>query len=308
MTKAESLPEVKSSNVSTHHLSGTAREALTLSDEERINRIHNARWIGYTRAAEILAKLDDLLSFPKKHRMPNLLLVGDTNNGKTMIINRFQSQNKSFDNADGGGVTLPVFTIQAPPVPDESRFYDEILMKLFAPFKFNEKVNKKQFQAIRILTRTNTKMLVIDEIHNIIAGNQSRQRQFLNTLKNLGNELQIPIVGVGTKDAFNAINTDPQLANRFEPMTLPRWTMNADFLRLLASFEVTLPLAKPSGLTDTSLATKLLSMSEGTIGELSTVLSRAAIQAIKSNQEHITLSGLERLNWIQPSERKRQAI
>ncbi len=293
---------------STLHLNQAAQAALELPPDGRINHIHNARWIGYTRAGEVLAKLDDLLTFPKKHRMPNLLLVGDTNNGKTMIINRFQSQHKSFDNTDGSGVTLPVFTIQAPPVPDESRFYDEILMKLFAPFKFNEKVDKKQFQAIRILTRTNTRLLVIDEIHNIIAGNQSRQRQFLNTLKNLGNELQIPIVGVGTKDAFNAINTDPQLANRFEPMTLPRWTMNADYLRLLASFEVTLPLAKPSNLTETSLAAKLLSMSEGTFGELSTVLSRAAVQAIKSKHEHITLNDLERMNWIQPSERKRQAI
>jgi len=78
---------------------------------------------------------------------------------------------------------------------------------------------------------------VIDEIHHVLAGNLNKQRHFLNTIKYLGNELQIPIVGVGIKEAFNAIQTDPQLANRFEPVLLPRWELNTGFLKLLASFE-----------------------------------------------------------------------
>lgn len=45
------------------------------------------------------------------------------------------------------------------------------------------------------------------------------------------------IVGVGIKDAYRAIQTDAQLANRFEPAVLPRWELNKDFMRLLMSFE-----------------------------------------------------------------------
>lgn len=56
-------------------------------------------------------------------------------------------------------------------------------------------------------------------------------------MKYMGNELQIPIVGVGIKDAYRAIQTDSQLANRFEPAVLPRWEMDKNFLRLLMSFE-----------------------------------------------------------------------
>jgi hypothetical protein len=52
-------------------------------------------------------------------------------------------------------------------------------------------------------------------------------------------------VAVGTRDAFNAIQTDPQLTNRFEPELLRRWTMTDDYLRLLASFEIAFPLARP---------------------------------------------------------------
>ena len=286
------------------HLNDAAREALKLTNEDRIARIRAARWIGYTRAREILEQLEELLTHPKKHRMPNLLLYGDTNNGKTMIVNRFHQLHLAHDNPGGDGIVLPILIVQCPPVPDENRFYNAILEKLFAPYKSSDRVDKKQFQAIKTLERVRLKVLVLDELHNLIAGNTNRQRHFLNTIKYLGNELQIPIVGVGTKDALVALRTDPQLANRFEPAELPRWQMGKDYLKLLASFERMLPLKKPSNLIETNLAIKLLSMSEGIIGELSAILTKAAVKAIKSGKEQITVELLNSIKWIQPSKRK----
>lgn len=289
------------------HLSASAAEWLALPAAERIEKIRSPRWIGYPRTKAILAKLEDLLAWPKSHRMPNLLIVGDTNNGKTMLIQRFRSLHPAYDNPEGAGVRVPVMVIQAPPTPDEGRFYNAILELLFAPYKPNDRVDKKLAQVIKLLRYVELRMLVIDEIHHILAGNLNRQRGFLNVIKYLGNELQVPIVGVGTKDAFRAIQTDPQLANRFEPALLPRWAFDTDFLRLLVSFERMLPLADPSNLHETGLATKLFSLSEGYLGELSTLLTQAAAVAVESGQERIDAKLLDGLRWVSPSERRRQA-
>ncbi len=286
------------------HLNDSAREALKLSREERINRIRSARWIGYTRAKEILDQLEDLLTHPKKHRMPNLLIYGDTNNGKSMIVNRFYGRHEAYDNPAGEGIIVPVILIQCPPVPDEGRFYNAILEAIFSPYKASDRPDKKQFQAIRMLRLVQLKLLILDEIHNLIAGNLSKQRHFLYTIKYLGNELQIPIVGVGTKDALVALQTVPEMANRFEPAHLPRWDMGGEYLKLLVSFERMLPLKKPSNLVGRELAAKLLSMSEGLIGELSAVLVKAAVKAIKSGDEQITVGVLNSLKWIPPSKRR----
>jgi hypothetical protein len=42
-------------------------------------------------------------------------------------------------------------------------------------------------------------------------------------LRWLGNELQIPLVALGTAEALRAIQSDDQLANRFSPFPLPLW-------------------------------------------------------------------------------------
>lgn len=291
----------------TDHLNESAKAALALNDRERINFIRRPRWIGYTKAKEVIAQLEDLLTYPKTHRMPNLLLVGETNNGKTMIVNRFHQLHPVIDDSDTEQCQWPVFVVQAPPVPSEARFYTAILEKLSAPYCSSDSVYKKQFQVIKILRRVQVQIMIIDEIHQIVAGRIAAQRQFLNTIKYLGNELQIPIVGVGTYEAFNALQTDPQLANRFEPTALPRWEQSQEYLRLLSSFERMLPLKGLASLTENDLAFKLLAMSEGTIGELSALLARAAVSAIEKRTETITPKLLDGIGWIRPSERKWQA-
>ena len=288
------------------HLHKKAATYLDADTEERIWHIRSPHWIGYPQAEHILNKLEDLLVYPKIHRMPNLLIVGDTNNGKTMLAHRFLRKHPADQNLDGDSVLVPVLLVQAPPVPDEGRFYNTILDAIFAPYKSHDRIDKKQTQVIHLLKRMQTRMLIIDEIHHILAGSMNRQRAFLNVIKYLGNDLQIPIVGIGTKDAFRVLQTDPQLSNRFEPAVLPSWNLDRNFLRLLVSFERMLPLKRPSELQTRELAVRVCNMSEGYIGELSRVLTEAAATAVQNETEQINHEVLDSIGWVTPTERKRQ--
>lgn len=292
--------------IDTSHVNESIAKELQLSPEERISSIRSPRWIGYPRAKNVLDKLEDLLSHPKTHRMPNLLLVGDTNNGKTMIVQRFCHIHEPHDNPKEEEIYIPVLDIQAPPVPSESRFYNSILDRLFAPYKKSDRVDRKLAQVLKLLRFIDVKMLIIDEIHHLLAGPMNTQRSFLNVIKYLGNELQIPIVAVGTFDAFRALQTDPQLSNRFEPVVLKKWTLDKDFLRLLISFERMIPLKNPSELHNLEIAKQIFSMSEGYIGEISQIIQRAAVLAIQKGSEIISPSILKSIDWVPPSKRKFQ--
>jgi len=288
------------------HLAETLRPVLDLPADDRIRHLRQQpHWIGYTHSKRILEKLEDLFQYPRVDRMPNLLIVGETNNGKTMIASRFQRQHPAADNVNGEHHVVPVLLIQAPPSPDESRFYGAILDALGVPYKPRGYVEEKQYKVLHMLQTVQLRVLIIDEIHHILAGHIAKQRHFLNVLKYLGNELKIPLVGVGTMDALRAIQTDPQMVNRFEPVALPRWEMNRDFQMLLASFERILPLREQSLLAEPKMAAKLLALSEGTIGDLFALLVAATVRAIRSGAERIDEHVLAKIDWIAPSARRR---
>jgi Cdc6-like AAA superfamily ATPase len=208
-------------------------------DAIRIRRIRTDRWIGYGQAERALAALEDLLTFPKRMRMPNLLLVGPTNNGKTMITEKFRRSHpgREATTTETGTAEVSVLRVQMPPAPNERRFFSAVLSALGAPDRAADHLVVKQDLAMRLLRATQVRILIIDEAHNLLSGAASQQRRFLNMLRWLGNELQIPLVAVGTAEALRAIQSDDQLANRFSPFPLPLWGDGEEYRRLLNSLE-----------------------------------------------------------------------
>jgi len=278
------------------------------SDGERIKFAQEFKWIGYSQSKTILKKMEDCMNYPKCHRMPNILLVGDSNNGKTAILSKFKKQFIAYIDEDTKKVINPVVMIQAPPEPDEKRFYNAILEVLFAPYKTSEKVEVKYMRVKKLLVELEVKILIIDEIHHVLAGAPSKQRKFLNVIKHLSNDLQIPIVCSGTKLAFNVIQTDQQLANRFEPRVLKRWANDIEFKRLLLSFERILPLKKESNLIENSMTSKILNLSDGLIGEVAKILELSAILAIESGEEKITKAIVDKIDYIPSSKRNKRSF
>lgn len=90
VTSQPDVPPSQAQNLS--HLHPNARQAAMQPVEQRLALIRANRWIGYPRAAEAVDRLEELLTWPARQRMPNVLLIGPTNNGKSMIIERFRRE------------------------------------------------------------------------------------------------------------------------------------------------------------------------------------------------------------------------
>ena len=291
------------------HLQASARRYLAESDEARIRRIRTDRWITYERAEVALGALHDVLQFPKRTRMPNLALVGPTNNGKTMIIEKFRrahpvvEANRTLE----GAAIVPIIRIQMSAGPDERRFFGAILDAVNYPYLPTESIARRQDSAVRLMRNSRVDLLIIDEVHNLLSGSRLQQRRLLNLLRWVGNELQIPLVAVGTHDALHAIQSDDQLANRFTPVGLPHWRDGDTYRKLLSTLEAVLPLKRASHLARSDLATRILSDSEGILGEIIALITMAATEAIRSGDECISAKLLERCGFVIPSKRRRVA-
>lgn len=290
------------------HLTKAAQECLEGSDNERISFIRGEKWIGYSRAKEVLQRFEDLISQPPIHRMPNILLISESNNGKTVLLDRFQKIHQAYISENEDKVIAPVLTIEAPSGPDEKRLYQKILHKAVVPFRVNHKPEVLFNQVVNVLKSMEVKVLVIDEIHNLLSGRATDRQVFLNALKGFSNQLMISMIVSGTKDAFHVFQSDTQMASRFEPIPLPRWQMDNEYLRLLVSYEKFLPLKNQSNLSDRLLASKIISMTDGTIGGITTLIKDAAVSAIRLGEEKITIDLIQSLGIILPNERNRMPL
>lgn len=290
------------------HIHSDFRHLMLLGKQERLNFLDEPRWIGYSTAKDIIDSLQHLLNLPTRPRMQNLLIVGDSNNGKTTLIRRFfdlHGQGYTNDNFDP---VKPIILAEAPPSADEKALYVSLLERFFTPYKATDSVTKLRYQVIHMFRTCHVKMLIIDEFHSLLTGTAIKQREVMNAIKLLCNELAIPIVGVGTRDAVRVLHTDPQHASRFDVIQLPVWELNRGFQKLLTSFELILPLQKESKLHQPELASLIHQISEGNLGNVHRLLLECAKEAIKSDKEFIDASILKSKSWLRPTRGIRERI
>lgn len=290
------------------HIHEKFRHLVFADKATRISFLQEPRWVSYTVADKTFERLNELLNAPKRDRMPNLLLIGDSNNGKTTLIRRFVKLNGEPFIDENQNAVKPIITAESPPTANEKELYISLIERFAVPYKNSDSSAKLRYQAIHLFREFHVKMLVIDEFHSLLTGTARQQSQVMNAIKLLCNELQIPIIGVGTKDAVRVLHTDPQHASRFDVLQLPVWKLDSEFQKLLYRMEATLPLKEPSNLLKAELATQIHTISEGNLGNIHRLVTTCARKAIETGEERITLDIIRDHAWLKPTKGLRQLI
>jgi hypothetical protein len=274
------------------HLAPSAASLLTRPDADRIAAIREERWITYPRARLSLELLDDLLDRPRTTRMPSLAIYADSGMGKTMLMERFRRAHPAtYDRAERRLIS-PVLTLQMASHATERRFYGQLLTAIGVPFVPRATVLEMEIQALRNLRRMEVRLLMLDEVHNILAGSAKEQRILLNTLRYVSNELQISLVCLGISEAREAIGGDVQLARRFEELTMPRWQGDEEFQELVVCIVRHLPLKLASQISARALR-QVLQTTEGVTARVFRVFNELAVAAIRAGTECIDDASIE---------------
>lgn len=282
------------------HIALQFKEVMLKTDLERLDFLEESRWIEYQAATKLRAILDGLLRVPDRTRMPNLLVVGQSNSGKTSVVTRFKNTTGTPYVSDDAVSVRPVIYIEIHK-PDERELYSAILREFWAPHNPAAVLSKLRDQALHLMRKARTRMLIIDEIHTANNGTPRKAMDVMNEIKMLSNTLHIPLVLVGTRTALQLLMLDPQYTSRFVVVALPEWTVNADLQRFLKSFESVLPLKKPSRLFSPELTPVIHRISGGNTGNIEYLLRECAKEAIRTGSELIDRSLLEKNSWMRPT-------
>ena len=186
-----------------------------------------------------------------------------------------------------------VVSIQMAPTPYPRDLYEEILIAMGGLFAHGSGATALRHRIRSLAEQLEVRMLIIDEIHALLVGTPREQRIILTVIRLLANDLRIPLVCLGIEEANRALMTDDQLADRFAAAELPGWQDDEAFEQLLLSFESILPLRQPSDFRDPKLRQRILSLTQGVLGRICRLMETAAVEAIRSGEERITLSLLK---------------
>lgn len=158
------------------HLHPGYRHNAELSDTERIRWIRTERWLGVPQSVAVVEHLEKLLQYPKRPRMPCLLVYGRSGMGKTMAIQKFCHDHPKLFNDFEGSSSMPVVAFQMPKEPLDADFYDQLLRAIgiaFIPGKNHREAGRL---SLRMLEDLGTRVLIIDEMNNVLSGTSRQQR------------------------------------------------------------------------------------------------------------------------------------
>lgn len=289
------------------HLAKKAGVQAVLPDDERTAIIQAGTWINLQAPKNVIARLELMLNAPRITKPPCLLLIGNSDSGKSSIFARFLSLHLPDEEASSSLSCSPVVLINCPDGRDRSALYVRLLTALLAKFKPTEKPEMLRAQVIRMFATLGVRMVLIDELHDALASSVAEQKILRTSIKDLTNVTKVNIAAAGIDVARTFFAQDPQMISRFRhSIELPTWKAGEELGQLLATLEQRIPLRKPSGLKEPAMLTAILRRSEGNLGDICDLVHEAAISAIKDPKkpEMIDVNRINTLDWTGPSSRK----
>lgn len=257
------------------------------AEDPRIAAILADRWVSYQQGVATLGRLGELLRGARRTRMPSLLVVGEPDIGKTMILKKFMRGREPTFDPETRLSSAAVVSIEAPPEADEVRLYTAILDAVGAPVLRGRAVDVERVVYAQ-LQRLGTRLLVIDEANNFVIGSAGAQRRMLAALRRMANQLSLSYAFFGTAEALNAIMSDPQVEGRSQPVRLNRLPNDAAYAKVIRAVVDYMPLHGRSDV-DSAFVDTVHDLTAGSPGKMFRLLNVAAVAAIDSGRERLSV-------------------
>ena len=293
---------------------------VNLSTEERIQLIQRPLWIPYPETDLVHEQLHDMMGYSLGADPPGMTLYGYKGAGKTALLKEFRASYPVDLEINPDADTIPVLYFIMPPTLKEEQLYEAILRGI------GTSVNVQRGKSLRNhvlqnLLRVRARMVIADEIHNLLGGSDKQIIRLIKVLTTLSDELKeaqlktfnVQIQGatawvlVGTPKAITVLSVAPEFHRRFPPRRFPIWESGEDKnMRLfLAELEVTLKLSQPSKLSTTKFSEIIFAKCGGYRHNIIDLIQKCAIFALRTKREKIdeVLIGeyIEKYQWIPPA-------
>lgn len=276
------------------HLDPRVKPFMSASTAVRIQRVLSDVLVLHPVLCGLINEVEWLIHEPPRQRARGLLISGEPGSGKTALAELIQ---KKYPITQPGGSTDPhkrprVVAVSLSGARRTKAILNRILEGTQAPIARQLTIGDQEVIVIDTLRRMQCRLLILDEAQDLCKIPEREQIRVLEVIKYLMNTLRMPVLAFGTSLAKSAFRTDPHLQARFGMLELPLWEAGDDFSNFLASLERCLPLKHPSGLSSQAMQKALIKATSGVLDQVLTRIRIAAVNAIASGEERITVDSI----------------
>lgn len=267
-----------------NRLHTSALKVLNRPMRERVRFVIDDKAVLYPALLHVVNEAKWMVHEPRQTRARGLIVCADAGNGKTSLADLIERRFSDYNRID----KPCVLKITMSGIRDARSVYGRIMEVLGSPARISHRLSDRELLVQRLLTDADCRLLILDEVQDILQGSERDQRRALEGIKLVMNELHLPILAFGTDRAGRAFSSDPHLAARFTNYGMPSWKADDALADFLATYERLLPLRFPSDLGSPDKVALLAKVGEGLIGKIVNRIQNAALAAIADGSERIT--------------------
>lgn len=281
------------------HLEESRRFLMELSEQDRMNFVRKDVVISTEHLRNVQTIAYNMIHIPRGcMEAPCLVVTAESNHGKSTICNAI----RGLDQAWCRKIRYVNFVRDTKNTRTRPRPGEKLMSALgLIPGKTGIDIQT----IIDYCLSNDIRAIFMDEFQDsVLQLSNQEQLAFLSMLRGMcGPPLYMSFFVFGVKETRNALAFDAQYERRFEKYEITRWNaVDAEYLNFLDTWESIMPLAFPSRLSSSQLATEIYQQTDGIIGRMCDVLKAAAAYAISSGTEKITIDTLKRASqskWLQ---------
>lgn len=201
---------------------------------EDLIRSRESAWFLIPERETLLERLGFLVTDPPRHRERSLNLLGPANSGKSRLITQLM---KLHPPVYGEELDLkPILLLRMSPLKNTSQLVDRLLA-LVTPVKPSGNEDARTEHLLHLLEVVGTKVIVLDEFHDVLSIGGQTRHHMLTKIKDLNNA-GLRIVPVGTDRMLDALSINPELSTRFTTCTLEALSFSDSLGVALAFFTI----------------------------------------------------------------------